>query len=514
MIWFRVLDVAIKSNSLTYGTVLAIFLGGLAVGCWLGSRFAENSQRPLHGFLACQCILLIYAGAAVCLFAYAPRLSPGVSLLLDYWRQYEGLTMRTLAEWRMVVLLYIGLPTVLYFVPTVLMGVSFAYLQQAVQDDARTSGRKVGVLQAANIVGSTLGSVVVGLVGLNLLGAMGSLRALIGAGIVFALLGVRQAELRRGFAGAAVAMAALIALVPDQASWWSRLHGVPGDSTFVAEDASGVAVIGPADRPNIHVLWLNGKGQSALPFGGIHVKLGALPAILHSHPTDVAIIGLGGGGTPYSAACRTETQRVRVFEICSALLDVLPEFLERHPHDRTQRLFDNPRVAMIAEDGRNAIVHGGDRYDIIEADAIRQDGAFSGNLYSVEFFASCAERLKPGGLFCTWTPTLATRKSFCEVFPHVVTFDSPILIGSREPIEIEATKLRERASSADIRNWLGDEFTELVLAELETCRPYNRSELAGILPNHDLFPRDEFDSTRYIWWRIFARLGLAAETGE
>jgi predicted membrane-bound spermidine synthase len=512
MVWFRVLDVAIKSNSLTYGTVLAIFLGGLAVGCWIGGRVAEKSVHPLGGFLACQCGSLIYAAAAVWLLAYAPRWLPGAAVLLDYWRQYEGLSLRSLAEWRMAMLLYIGLPMALYFVPTVLMGLSFGYLQRAVQDDPRTSGRKVGVLQAANILGSTLGSAIVGLVCLNLLGTMGSLRGLMGAGIVFALVGIGLARRRTGFAGAAAAMAMLMTLLPDASHWWPRLHGVAADTAFAAEDASGVAVIGPSLRSDVHVLWLNGKGQSGIPVGGIHVQLGALPAILHPHPEDIAVIGLGGGGTAFAAHCRPETQRLRVFEICSALQRVLPEFLERHPDHSTLRLFDSSHAAVIAADGRNAIVRGSTQYDIIEADAIRQDGAYSGNLYSVEFFASCAARLKPGGLFCTWAPTLATRKAFCEVFPHVVTFDAPILIGSLQPIPIDPAQWRERASSAGVRDWLGDEFTNLVLAELSTCRPYDRSEIAAVSPNRDLFPRDEFDSTRYIWWRLFVRLGLIPES--
>ena len=106
------------------------------------------------------------------------------------------------------------------------------------------------------------------------------------------------------------------------------------------------------------------------------------------------------------------------------------------------------------------------------------------------------------------------HRQFPGLAPHVVTFDSPILIGSLESITIDRATFRERAAAAEFRAWLGDEQAEMVRAEMESCRPYDRAELAGVEPNHDLFPRDEFDSTRYIWWRLSAHLGLTRDTSE
>ena len=60
--------------------------------------------------------------------------------------------------------LYLLFPLALYGAPTFLMGFVFPILQRAVHDDVRTSGRKVGALQAANIAGCVAGSLLVGLV--------------------------------------------------------------------------------------------------------------------------------------------------------------------------------------------------------------------------------------------------------------------------------------------------------------------------------------------------------------
>ena len=62
------------------------------------------------------------------------------------------------------------------------MGLSFPILQRAVQDDPRTAGHKVGILQAANIAGCVAGSLLVGLVLLDRIGTPGTVRGLLGVG--------------------------------------------------------------------------------------------------------------------------------------------------------------------------------------------------------------------------------------------------------------------------------------------------------------------------------------------
>jgi hypothetical protein len=511
MIWFRVLDVAIKSSSVTYGTVLALFLAGFSSGCLLAGFRASRISRPLRGFLGCQCGTVLYTGLAIGLIAYGPSSFPPLRALIDYWGQYEGVTFASRHEWKGLLALYVALPWALFLVPTLLMGASFTFLQRAVQDDPRTSGRKVGLLQASNILGSTLGSMIVGLALLSRLGTMGSLRVLLAAGMVFAVLGVQKFGLRSGFSVSALLIAVVVTLLPDGKGWWPRLHGADSRVLQVAEDASGVSVIAP--HGDVHHVWFNGKGQSSIPFAAVHIKLGALPAIVHPRPVDVAVVGLGSGGTAFAANCRPETVRLRVFEICGSQLGLLQEFGRLYPQNPVRQILDSPRLDIVHGDGRNAIARGVERYDIIEADALRPNSAYSGNLYSVEFFRTCARRLKPGGLVCTWAPTLATRRAFCDVFPHVVTFDVAVLIGSETRIEMDQAAWRQRALSPETSGWLGADSTQAVLAELVSCVPYSRNEIAAVEPNCDLFPRDEYESARFICLgivRTLRRLGPAA----
>ena len=158
IVWFRLMDVGVKSTAFTFGTVLCIFLLGLGVGSLVGGRRAARLARPLEAFLDYQLLLLAVAGGAVVLLARLPPGMPAYQWFFDYWRQDPFFQLGADWDGGALARLYGLLPLALYGVPTVLMGLSFGALQRAVQDDPATSGRKVGLLQAANIAGCTAGA--------------------------------------------------------------------------------------------------------------------------------------------------------------------------------------------------------------------------------------------------------------------------------------------------------------------------------------------------------------------
>jgi predicted membrane-bound spermidine synthase len=529
IVWFRILGVMMKSTAFTFGTLLTLYLSGLGLGSVVGSAVAPRIRRPAAAFLVLQTAVGLCAGGFVALLI---AVVDGAGSLKEYLAGYEPMSvpesvgsLRTLIASAMsaapapehsplnFIKLYVGVPAILVVPATFLMGCSFPLLQRVVQTDLALLGRRVGILLLANILGSMIGAMLTGWVLLDVLGTPGTLRLLAGMSGVFALLaasvtfGTRQLTLggyrvpRSAAASGAVAVlfAPVLVSMPSAGTCWARLHGTTVERIVFGEDGSGLSVVktdqaGLAGRSEVFV---NGVGQSTLPYGDIHTALGAVPAFVHPAPRDAAVIGLGSGDTVHAVAGRPDIERITCVEIIRPQLDTLKQLIRRWPYGGLWSLLQNPRIEHVFGDGRIHLMRGGRRYDIIEADALRPGSAYSGNLYSDEYFRLVRAQLKPKGLAATWAPTARVHNTFVRVFPYVMSIRG-ILVGSETPIEIDRRAIAERladprvshyyeAAGIDIERLLND----YLAAPASYTPDFNRDALTDF--NTDLFPKDEYD---------------------
>jgi SAM-dependent methyltransferase len=314
----------------------------------------------------------------------------------------------------------------------------------------------------------------------------------VGAG--FAVLGAR-AGARRRFLVLGSTLVLLAIALPSQRALWMRLHGTSNEETLVEEDATGVAAIIPKVE-RIWRIWAGGRSHSSLPFGGIHTTLGAAPAVIHPAPRDVAIVGLGSGDTAASAGLRRDIeQHITVFEIFEPELRLLGRLRQRPDHPpRLARFLDDPRYRIRMADGRHALEREDTLYDVIEADPLWPTSPYAGNLYSVEFFRLCARRLKPGGIVCAWAPTRRVRASFLAALPYVIEVSKgQILLGSHSPIPLDPDAWHARLFTPAVQAYLGSPRLNGVWADLNSAGPAAPAE-AWVKTNHDLFPRDEYNT--------------------
>jgi predicted membrane-bound spermidine synthase len=493
VLWFRLMDVSAKGTAYTFGVVLCVYLLGLGAGSLLGARVAPRLERPLAAFLDCQLALLVLAGLAVVLLVRLPPDAPVYRFFFEYWRQEPWFQLGS--DWNpgLLARLYALLPLALFGVPTLLMGLSFGALQRAVQDDPATSGRKVGLLQAANIGGCTAGSLAAGLLLIERLGTAGTLRLLVVAGgLAFLLVRARREGLTRALAGRAAALAVVALLLPGQQELWKRLHGVVADEppSFIGEDASAVSVVVPGVEGRWRVV-VNGMPHSWLPFDGIHTLLGAIPALVHPGPKSVLVVGLGSGETAWAVACRPETRTLRVYEIAASQPRLLEAVSRQARLPALRQLLEDPRLALRAADGRRALAASSERYDLIQVDALFLSSAGSGNLYSVEFFRLCASRLARGGVVCTQKPARRVGLSFAEALPHALDFGN-VILGSNDPLPIDLAAWEARLDRPETAARFDAATREGILDRLRDARPLHRNPGARIGHNRDLFPRDEF----------------------
>jgi hypothetical protein len=298
---------------------------------------------------------------------------------------------------------------------------------------------------------------------------------------------------------AAILVVPIVATLPAGRAFWARLHGTTPERIVVGEDGSGLSVI-KVNQPGLgehHVVFVNGLGQSTLPYGDIHTALGAVPAFIHPAPVSAAVIGLGSGDTVHAVAGRPELQRITCIEIVRPQLDTLEQLGRRSSYGGLRSLLTNPRIEHVFGDGRTHLMRAGRAYDIVEADALRPGSAYSGNLYSEEYFRLVRSRLTANGLAATWAPTVRVHNSFLRVFPYVVILPG-ILVGSSAPIDVDRAVVAGRVADPRVRHYYeaaGIDIARLLnefLAEPRFYGPdFDRRSLTDF--NTDLFPKDEYD---------------------
>ena len=515
LIWFRVLGSLIKSVSITFSILLAIYLGSMAIGTAVGVRWAKGktSVQLERSFLRTQAVLYAYVGFSFLLLIGAIFRVHALDFLWEYFKSYEpDLSLR------IVLPTYAAVPLFLMFVPTFLMGLSFAVSQALIQDRFEEVGRKVGLLQFVNIAGSAFGAWCVTWIGFNVFGT-GALVKLICA---IALLYLVVLHVRRSqhtiitVVGAVVVLVTVLAL-PDNADFWRKLNGIKETDRFLYdENESGLSIVKRMDVKGVlsGVVFANGLGQSRMPYyrDNIHTALGALPVLQHPKPVDVAVIGLGSGGTLYGTAARPETEHLVCFEIMSNQADVIGAYARQANDPAVTALLNDPRLRLVLHDGRYQLRSMPDTYDVIEADALRPNSSFSGNIYSKEYFELLRMRLKPGGIAVSWCPTPRVFETMRQVFPYLAEMEGFIGIGSNEPIVIDWEAVKSRAAHPFTQAHFARADIDInrLVAEHEGTFHLGVPATEGTAEiNTDLFPRDEFNLP-YPWQYLRKKLGLAA----
>ena len=518
MVWLRALGALAKASAQTFGTILAFYLGGLGLGALAGSAWVRRSANPWRSFLCIQGVAVLLAAVGlpgllaasqqcswfeplrIYLDSYEPVDADTAIRLLKIWMDNtEALAPDDRAFLWIYPIAHGLLPLLVVFPATFLMGFGFPLMQKAAQTDASRVGWRTGALQAANILGSVAGAAGVSVWFLPLWGSTGVLLLLAAAGM-FLLVAAQRGTAPR--AVLVLAGLAILHVMPNQISFWAQVHGTSKDRLVLAEDGSGVSVL---KRPPVGEqagqtsVFVNGIGQSWIPYGGVHSLLGVLPVLLHPFPERVALIGLGSGDTLYAMLGRKETREAWCAEIVGAQFKTLRKVAKEPGFEPVAALLADPRARLEHADGRMMLLRERAGFDIIEADALRPTSAHSGTLYSEEHFQLLASRLKPGGMAVTWVPTPRVAASLARVFPHVTIFGGMIAIGTQEPLTVDTASLQARVSDPELLAHFqraGVDLHALLApifgpqAQNQSIGPeFDRTTLGE--PNTDLFPRDE-----------------------
>jgi spermidine synthase len=163
VVWSRMLAHVLGTTTYAVATVLAVFMGGLALGSWLFGRVAD---RPNTNGLRLYAFLEILIGV----FALA---LPLLLWLSD--RVYQIAFPAVEDSFAGLVTLRVLLAAIVLIVPATLMGGTLPVLSKFLVKSKGRAGLDIGTLYAINTLGAVVGCFLAGFYLLELLGTRGSL---------------------------------------------------------------------------------------------------------------------------------------------------------------------------------------------------------------------------------------------------------------------------------------------------------------------------------------------------
>jgi spermidine synthase len=414
VIWTRQLSLILGGTVYTFSIILAVFLFGLGLGSTAASFLTRQMAHPRAAFAACQVLLAFaIAWAAWMLAGSIPYWPINPSLTTNPWFAFQLDLVRCL--WAI-------LPA------AILWGASFPFALAVAARAGLDPALLVGRVYAANTAGAIAGAVGCSMLLIPWIGTQRTHQLLIvfsAAAAVLLLGGRRRWSLMPGGAALALALAWGVPPVPWQLIAFGRqLPTTIGsrDLVFTAEGMNAsIAVTKIVDARFFHV---SGKVEASTQGEDMRLQgmLGHLPALVHSGPRSVLVVGFGAGVTAGSFLPHPTVERLVICEIEPIIPRLVGPVFQRENNG----VLRDRRTQLVFDDGRHYVLTTRETFDIITSDPIHPWVKGNAALYTKEYFEHCKRRLRPGGIVTQWVPLYEsdfdTVKSeiatFFEVFPQ------------------------------------------------------------------------------------------------
>jgi spermidine synthase len=431
VVGFRVLVFFLEGFTVTFASMLGIFIAGLGLGSLLLGPPLARTRRPAR---VLGVLLLLQAGALLFgLLVVVPSLEVWMKSIRGMAYAGAGSPADIAAGLRIASLMGAGL---LLLVPAILMGPTFPLCVRWAELGGDEPGEAVGRVYLFNSLGSLAAPFVVTFLAIPLFHVPGAwflviaLAAASGANLLLyhRWRAIKKASIHvAALAGCAAALGVLllepVGLRPaDLVGSSVVLRGTPGrELVRVASDAVTTAsVIETAEGERY--LYTDDFAAAAT---GRHYRymrmLGHLPCLLAKEPKNAMVIAFGTGTTAGAVARHEEVERLEVVEVSAAVLDLAPHFAAAN-----RSVLDDPRVVQIADDGRNALLLHEPDLDVITLEPLMPYSPHGYPFYTREFYELARARLTDGGVLCQWVPVHAMPPglyaafvgTFFEVFPE------------------------------------------------------------------------------------------------
>jgi spermidine synthase len=450
----RLLGSVYGASNLIWANVIGLILLYLAVGYFLGGRWADRSPYPRTFYR-----ILMWAAflCALVPLVARPVLRAAATAVAG---SEAGLAIGSFVS-----------VIVLFAVPITLLGVASPFAIRLAVPSVENSGRIVGRIYAISTLGSLVGTFLPVLLTIPLLGTTATFLLFAGLLYTIALIGLVQAVGTRALVYVwmplvVIGLNALVAAGPLRAAPAGLTLLYEGESAYnyiqVLEDGNGNHYLSLNEGQGVHSQYhpdVFGYGRT-WDFFLTAPYFNAAP-VDPTSVTRIAIIGLAGGTIARQYAHVNPNVTVDGIEIDPQIIQVGFDYFGIDPTSL-------PQLNAIAGDGRYALKLLDGDYDVIGIDAYRPP-YIPWHLTTVEYFEEIRSKLTPDGTVVInvgRTPddrrlVDALTATMLEVFPSVHAMDVPysfntILVATVQPTVNGNLAANLAALSADAPALLSD----------------------------------------------------------
>ena len=427
VLWTRLLSHILGGSVVAFATMLASFLGGIAIGSAIASRIATTRVASQVGFIVSE---LGVAATCVILYLSLDRFVPQTAGLLG----------------NVSVAILLLLPATLF------IGATFPFAVRILCADESEASIASARVYAWNTVGAIAGAVIAGFVLIPILKYEGAIKVVVAINVALAFVAavaVPPLRLLPAIGSAAVLVILFFGFSPTAPEALLRVSPIndlrSGDIRFY--DVGRSATVLMLERDGYFYLRTNGLSEAATDLKGAppakHTQrlLAALPVLARPGAESMLIVGFGGGVVAEDLPASLDDIDI---------VELEPKVLAANHSisaDRNVDPLQDPRINVIINDARNALRLTDKRYDAIVSQPSHPWTAGASHLYTREFMRLVSTRLNPSGVFLQWMNTQFVSepllKSFVatllDVFPHVraYQFDANVLFFLASDSEID-----------------------------------------------------------------------------
>ncbi|PYS20440.1 MAG: spermidine synthase, partial [Acidobacteria bacterium] len=399
ILWYRLFSYVTGTWAKSFAYVLGAYLAGIGFGSLVSERLCEQRRSPRTFLVFVAWFVLL---ANVIGFLLAPTLAEVVRHADFIW----VLPLVSLAAG--------------------FLGITFPLLCHASVPPDYRAGERLSYLYLSNIIGSALGSYIIGFVLMDYLSTTQTGMILAFAGIALAtaiFFAARLAESQRVYGLAAVAVCVLLISLASPSLFgglyekmlFKRYYQPALRFKYTTETRSGVVNIGYDGT-----VFGGGIYDGAFNTGLLQDKnfVGRAYAVagFHPDPQDILIIGLASGSWAQVIANFPSVRTMTIVEINSGYLPLIAKY------PQVSSLLRNPKVKIFIDDGRRWLLRNSRaQFDVIVMNTTFHWRAHTTNLLSREFLEMIRPHLKAGGqLYYNTTGSNDVFATGVGVYPYAL----------------------------------------------------------------------------------------------